>query len=301
MPKKKKEELNPHDSIFKDLIEEFFKEFMEMFWPDKAKLIDFDTVHFLQQEVYTDRTPGQGKERRLDIVAEVKINNEAKHILIHVEHQSTKESNFPQRMFNYFCHLWLVHQKPIFPIALFSDDAKWEKLIPKYFEMRTLDKRVLRFDYELIKLKNLNWKKYLKSENPLAITLMSKMGYKKEERPRVKAEITRLFVTGILRDHPKSIILKNFMNKYLELNQKENIIFKDTLINEFEVTEEEQKMIWAKEYQKVYDKGYDKAKIEFASKLLEEGLDWSFIKKTTGLSKTRYNQLIKTVKVPNRN
>ena len=147
---------NPHDHNFKELIQEFFKDFMEMFWPEQSKQIDFDSVKFLQQEMSTDKTPGKGKDQRLDVVAEVKVNGKQRHILIHVEHQSTRESMFPQRMFNYFCHLWLVHQKPIFPIALFSDDVKWKRPIPKYFEIHTLNKRFLRLDYELIKLKNLN-------------------------------------------------------------------------------------------------------------------------------------------------
>ena len=96
--------------IFKDLIHEFFKGFMEMFWPDKVTQIDFHSVKFLQQEVYTDRTPGKGYEKQLDLVAEVQINHEMKHILIHIEHQSTRYLSFPLRMSNYFCHLWMIHQ-----------------------------------------------------------------------------------------------------------------------------------------------------------------------------------------------
>ena len=92
----------------------------------------------------------------MDIVAEVRINGEERHILIHVEHQSSRESLFPQRMFNYFCHLWLVHEKPVFPIALFSDDVKWRNMIPNFFEMKVMGKRVIHFEYELIKLKHLN-------------------------------------------------------------------------------------------------------------------------------------------------
>ncbi len=50
----------------------------------------------------TDHGPGEGDERKIDIVAEVKTKGEIRHILIHIEHQSKRESGFPKRMFNYY-------------------------------------------------------------------------------------------------------------------------------------------------------------------------------------------------------
>ena len=43
-----------HDQIFKQLIEAFFREFMELFCPDEAALIDFSKVEFLREEHFTD-------------------------------------------------------------------------------------------------------------------------------------------------------------------------------------------------------------------------------------------------------
>jgi hypothetical protein len=210
---KLKEPVNPHDQLFKELIETLFKDFIRLFWPDKAKDIDFRHTHFLQQEVFSSKAPRKG-EKRLDIVAEVKIKGQLRHILIHVEHQSKRQSEFPKRMFNYFCHLWLTHQKDIFPIALFSDDEKWIRPIPDHFEIEISGTKVLDFKYELVKLKNLNWRDYLQTENPAAVALMSKMGYKKQEMPRIKAEISRILVTGKVRNHPKTAIIDNFVQYY---------------------------------------------------------------------------------------
>ncbi len=134
--------------------------------------------------------------------------------LIHVEHQSRRETIFPQRMYNYYSHLWLAHQKPTFPIALFSDNTVWRKPIPERFEIKVLGKKVVEFNYELIKLKNLDWRKYLNHDNPTAMALMAKMGFKKEEMPSVKAELTRIFMTGKYRNHPKAAILDNFIQFY---------------------------------------------------------------------------------------
>ncbi len=58
-----------HDQIFKRLIEAFFREFMELFCPNEARVIDFSNVEFLRQEHFTDVK--RGLRRRLDLVAKV--------------------------------------------------------------------------------------------------------------------------------------------------------------------------------------------------------------------------------------
>lgn len=287
--------INPHDQLFKELIETFFKDFMVLFCSDVAKNIDFRGVKFLQQEVFSSKAPKEG-EKRLDIVAEVRLQGELRHILIHVEHQSQRKTDFPERMFNYFCHLWLTHGKDILPIAIFSDDAKWNKPIPDHFEIEVSGKTVLAFKYELIKLKNFNWRDYLETENPIAVALMSKMGYKKEEMLSVKTEISRILFTGKLRNHPKTAIINNFVEYYLPLNTKEAIIYKEEL-KKFGIKERDLEMILSKPYQEKYDAGVFAGttdnQFKVIKNLLEEGSDWSFIKKITGVTKAQYGKLKK--------
>ncbi len=249
---------NIHDQAFKELIEECFKEFMELFWPEESKQIDFRTVHFLQQEMSTDHGPGKGKERKMDIVAEVKIRGETRHIMIHIEHQNKRESNFPQRMFNYYCQLWLRHQKPIFPIALFSDDHKWIKPINDFFEIKALDKKVVLFNYELIKLKNLNWRDYINSSNPIVAALMAKMGFNTEEIPRVKAEIARI-LTGRSFKYQKLGYLANFSEFYLPLPDKKSIFEYKSELSKLGVTEDiEEMLVLSKPVKERYEAGIKK-------------------------------------------
>jgi len=56
-----------HDQIFKGLIEAFFREFMELFCPGEAQVMDFGRVEFLREEHFTDVQAGT--RRRLDLVA----------------------------------------------------------------------------------------------------------------------------------------------------------------------------------------------------------------------------------------
>ena len=306
---KKSNSTQAHDHNFKELIELFFKEFLEFALPDQYLQIDFNQVHFMQQEYFGDKPQNKRTRKLLDVVASVKNHGELSHILIHVEHQSTRERHFAKRMFHYFCHLWLKHQVPVYPIAIFSDDAHWRKPLKPYFELHTLDHQIIRFDYHLIKLKDLNWRHYLNAQNPVAIALMSKMNFKKSERPYVKAEILRLLVTGTVREHPKSYFLRNFMEQYLDLNPEESIIYEQET-EKFLVEPEVKEMILARPFQQKYDegiekgiekgieqgvekgieKGIEKGKLETVAKMLAKGCKWDFIEEVTGITEASYRK-----------
>jgi predicted transposase/invertase (TIGR01784 family) len=89
-----------HDPLFKELLREFFREFLEMFYPDVAARLDFTRVTFLDKEVFTDFP--EGSRRELDLVARVyTLNGELEVILIHIEVQAQRESDFASRMFDY--------------------------------------------------------------------------------------------------------------------------------------------------------------------------------------------------------
>jgi len=43
-----------HDRLFKELLETFFAEFIELFFPEAARTIDLEHLKFLQQECAAD-------------------------------------------------------------------------------------------------------------------------------------------------------------------------------------------------------------------------------------------------------
>ena len=124
-----------HDQIFKQLIEAFFREFMELFCPVEARLIDFSRVEFLRDEHFTDVK--QGLRRRLDLVAKVGLKaGGEKFVLVHGEFEASRKTRvFPRRMYRYHCQLFLRYDTEIVPIAVFSDDARWKKPVPDHFEL----------------------------------------------------------------------------------------------------------------------------------------------------------------------
>jgi hypothetical protein len=161
-----------HDQIFKKLIQAFFREFIELFCPGEASWIDFSRVAFLLDEYFTDIPLGD--RRLLDCVARVSLRDgDEKYVLVHVEFEaSRKEPDFARRFFRCFCQLFLRYDTEIVPVAVFSDDAIWKVPVPDHYEVRLPTKTVLRFDYYLIKLKHLDYGRYVNSANPLAYALM---------------------------------------------------------------------------------------------------------------------------------
>jgi hypothetical protein len=47
-----------HDRLFKELLRTFFAEFMELFFAEVYKAIDFSHVTFLSEELFTDVVVG---------------------------------------------------------------------------------------------------------------------------------------------------------------------------------------------------------------------------------------------------
>lgn len=51
-----------HDRLFKELIQTFFEEFIEGFFPEIYPQINFSSIKFLEQEVFTDIIKGERLE-----------------------------------------------------------------------------------------------------------------------------------------------------------------------------------------------------------------------------------------------
>src|SRR5690242_18213136 len=138
-----------HDRLFKELLTNFFFEFIELFLPRVADYLDRDRLEFLDKEMWTDVTAGQRHEA--DLVAKVRFRGTDACFRIHIEAQSSAESEFAKRMFRYFARLHEQHNLPIYPIAIFSYDAP-QRREPDRFQVTFPDKNVLDFSFEAIQL-----------------------------------------------------------------------------------------------------------------------------------------------------
>ena len=205
-----------HDRLFKELLETYFAEFMQIFFPAAAQAIDLKQIKFLQQEIFTDVTAGEKHE--VDILVETQLKDEPGLILIHVEPQAYAQKDFNERMFIYFSRLYEKYRRKILPVAIFSYDQERDE--PDTFQIGFSFLEVLRFQFYKLELKKLNWRHYIDSNNPAAAALLSKMGFKPGERVRVKLEFMRM-LARLKQDPARTELLGGFFETYLKLNREE--------------------------------------------------------------------------------
>ena len=151
----------------------FFLEFVDLFLPGVSAYLDKDTPAVpMDKELFTDVTLGERHE--VDLLMKVKFRGEPAFFLIHVENQATAQADFPKRMFRYFARLSEKYDLPVYPVVIFSYDTP-VRPEPKQYRVAFPDKTVLRFDYEVIQLNRLPWRRFVRQANPVASALMAKM------------------------------------------------------------------------------------------------------------------------------
>jgi len=210
-----------HDEAFKKLLQTFFKEFIELFFPELDRLLDHSQTRFLMQELLVDIV-GQ-ESRELDLLLETKYTVLDAYVLIHFEPQSYKEADFNERMFIYFSRLFERHRKEhrlIIPIAIFTaDDVKDE---PDTLAMAIPNHSILHFQFLKVELRNNDWRRFIESDNPVAAALLAKMGYNEKE----KREVRTAYLHMILRlqaklDDARLALIMSVADLYFQPNEKE--------------------------------------------------------------------------------
>ena len=227
-----------HDQRFKTLLETFFFEFLELFFPTLAASIEPDTIEFLQQEVFASLL--DGSEYHADIVVKARFKDTPAFLIVHIEHQSTTSREFPRRFFRYFALLTEKYNYPVYPIVIYSHDKPTRKE-PDTYRVSFTDGEVLRFQYRVVQLNRLPWRRFVKKPNPVASALMAKMKIAVRDRPLVKLECLRLLLTLRL-DPARMRLIGAFVDSYLRLNEREEKAFTRKL-DEAKLRPEEREVI----------------------------------------------------------
>jgi predicted transposase YdaD len=287
----------PHDQLFKQLLNTFFSEFLEAFFPEVHRSIDFSSLKPLSEEMFTDLI--EGENRRADIIIETKLKDEETLIIIHVEPQSYGQPNFHERMYHYFSLLYNRYRKPILPIAIFSYDQK--RTEHNQFTVTFPFFHVLTFQFLMLELKKMNWRSYIHTNNPVAAALLSKMEYSDKEKVQVKKEFLRMLVKMELNS-AKAELINGFFETYLTLNNSEE----EELMKEIkQLDPQESEPIfklpnsWREKgreegIQRGIAEGIQKEKRQTALEMLREGLSVNLIAKVTKLDPSEIEELRRT-------
>ena len=266
-----KSETSNFDIRHKETLRLFLKEYFELFFPDLAERMLFDTATFLDKELIALFGDDDSYMRRFTdalIAIEIVIDDSVEPILIHWEQQGEKPQLFEERIFHYFCGIYFKYKKVIFSIAMFTDSAKeWRKPVTSKYSMSLLDYPINEFTYRIIRLKSFNWEVFQDKspDNPLTWAYLPLTDYPKEKRPVIKA-IAEKGITKTVKNECKKTTLFSLVSHCLKLDKKEEKEYRELVDQNPDY--EEVKMV-----QTIRDLGREEGREEEARKTREATLD----------------------------
>jgi hypothetical protein len=227
-----------HDQRFKRLLEEFFRELLELFWPEWAILIDFGTVTWLKEEVFSD--PREGKLLRMDLVAKMKLKEPVTAdqagqqdwlALIHIEIESRESlERLRPQVYRYYHKLREKHGLPVLPLAMLLQ-VGLDGLGVDVYEEHFGKFRPLHFQYLYVGLPALDGKKYLDGNNVLGLALAPLMKVPAGERAELTAKaLDRLAKSG--ENDRRRQMLFECVEAYSPLTESQKKDLKQLLVGE---------------------------------------------------------------------
>ncbi|WDN87061.1 hypothetical protein BuS5_00029 [Desulfosarcina sp. BuS5] len=241
-----------YDSPWKDILEVYFREFLKFFFPKIEKDLDWKKGYvFLDKEFQSIVKEAKTGRRHLDkLISVYRKNNQETWLLIHIEVQGTKETDFSERMYVYNYRTYDRYRRPVASLAVLTDE--------------TVSWRPERFVYEIwgceaslcfpvVKILDYNnsEKKLLENTNPFAIVVLSQLKAMEtrndpEARTRLKFDLVkRLYQKGYKK---KDVVqLFSFIDWIMSLPEELSQRFWDKLIS----FEEEYKMPYVTSVEKI--------------------------------------------------
>jgi hypothetical protein len=117
-----------YDSPWKQMLQLYFQDFMQFFFPQAHVLIDWSRGFvFLDQELQQVVRDAELGKRLIDKLVKIyRIGGEEEWLLIHVEVQSQEETDFPKRMFVYNYRIFDRYNRSVASCAVLGDEnIKW--------------------------------------------------------------------------------------------------------------------------------------------------------------------------------
>ena len=232
-----------YDSPWKDILEIYFHDFLKFFFPKIESDLNWAKGYdFLDKEFQRIVKESETGRKHLDKLIRVwRKNDQETWLLIHIEVQGTKETDFSERMYVYNYRTYDRYRRPVASLAVLTDEnASWrpEKFAYEIWECEAS----LRFPVVKILDYNNSEKKLLEDTNPFAIVVLSQLKAMEtrnnpEARTRVKFDLIKcLYQKGYKK---KDVIqLFSFIDWVMSLPEELSKQFWDNLIS----YEEEYKM-----------------------------------------------------------
>ncbi len=164
------------DMAWKEVITLYFSDFIEFFWPEVYKDIDWTKKEIaLDKELLSLGNGPTTSSKYVDKLFQVFLNNgQAQWILLHIEVQHTKDVHFQDRMYVYHYRILDRYQKEVVSMAILADpDPSWR---PNKYERKAWH-LVTSHTYHVVKILDFqNQKEALQTHlNPFALVVLGQL------------------------------------------------------------------------------------------------------------------------------
>ena len=186
-----------YDTPWKEILEAYFKDFLAFFLPVAHDGIDWQREYeFLDTELARITREAESGDRRVDKLVKVwQLNGDERWVLIHVEIQGDRKTNFAARMYTCQYRAYDLQQKPVVGLAILADeDSNWRPAEHGYDLWETQ----LVYRFKMVKLLDYleNHAELENSNNPFAVVTLAHLQAKKtrnrmEDRYQVKLNLIR--------------------------------------------------------------------------------------------------------------
>jgi len=268
--KKTKRFQDDYDSPWKEILEKYFPQFIEFFFPKAFKDIDWNKGYeFLDKELQQITKKAKSGRKFVDKLVKVWLKSGLeKWALIHTDVQDQKEDEFPVRMYTYNYRLFDRYGRHAASFAVLGDtNDKWR---PSSYEQELWDCKV-KFQFPVVKIADIvkNWEALEKSSNPFAVVTMvhwKAIKTAKNKKKRVNEKLTlikHLYKKGFSKQD--IINLMRFIDWVMIIPKEVEPLFD----KELEKFEKEKKMYYITQMQRPsYEKGQKKGKREGVSTVI---------------------------------
>ncbi|BAY90942.1 MULTISPECIES: hypothetical protein [unclassified Tolypothrix] len=206
------EQSTDYDSPWKEIIELYFKSFLEFFFTQAYDAIDWTRPYeFLDTELQQLEPDAEIGRRFVDKVAKVwLLDGEEAWVLVHVEVQGQYDSQFAERMYTYNYRLFDRHKQRVISLAVLADEqANWR---PSSYGYELAGCRVS-LEFPIAKLLDYEqtWETLEQTTNPFGIIVMAHLKTKATQRnPESRLQwklslVRQLFEKGYSREDIQEI------------------------------------------------------------------------------------------------
>ena len=290
-----------YDAYWKEIVTVLFEDCVRFFLPEVGEQIDFDyPPEFLEQELHkliADETK-RGKIYN-DKLAKVWLKDGSERwLLIHIEVQSYRETDFAARMFSYFYRIYDKYGPHLTALAIYTGS---ERQPPDTFHYKLFGTEVT-YRFNAFSVWQAVEKDLLASDNPFAlVVLAAKYHIKTRKDAQKRYSFKRKLVTLALErkyERPTIIALLRFVYLIISLPETLEIQFEQELVKQLKNNDameltQSQKRIAHTVYEAVYGQSLEERdlqrqvveKTNIARRLLNFGvLKIEQVAEATGLS-----------------